>query len=334
MARTYGGWPYNLVQLGRETTPGTAVVGTTILRGIFGGFDDQRNTEKIDEQIGRLFPAERTRSTKEGITIPMPATPVTYQQLPHILEASIGTVTPTGAGPYVYEYAFPTDASVNTIKTYTMEIGNRRVLDDLKKIPFCWVEEFELSGEAGGLWTMSATWQGQQDVALADFSAATLPTVTEAVFGNTTFYVDDSLAGVGSTPYPGILLSATITVRPGLVWVPIGDGNLYPIAIKNTRPEVTFNFEYELEDGDAGTSFVAQERAAFKAESIRLFELAIPGPGDDDLVIQMAAKYDKPGPYSDNEGNTSVSFEGHAALSTADDLAFGITVTNSVASLP
>lgn len=334
MARTYGGWPYNLVQLGRESTAGTSVAATTILRGIFGGYDDQRVTEQVEENIGRLFPAERTRITKEGITVPMPATPVTYQQLPHLLEASIGTVSPTGAGPYVYSYAFPTDASINAIKTYTMEIGNRQVLDDLKKIPFCWVEEFELNGEAGGLWTMSATWQGAQDVTLADFSAATLPAVKEAVFNNTVFSVDDSLGGVGTTQYPGVLLSAQITVRSGLMWVPISDGSLYPQAVKNTRPEVTFTFEYELEDGDAGTSFVAQERAKYKAEAIRLFELNVPGPGDDDLTIQMAAKYDKPGPYSDTDGNTSVSFEGHAVLSDADNLSFKIDVSNSVATLP
>lgn len=334
MARTYGGWPYNLVQLGREATPGTPVAATTILRSVFGGFDDQRTTETIEENIGRLFPAERTRITKEGITVPMPATPVTYQQLPHILEASIGTATPTGSGPYVYDYAFPTDASVNAIKTYTMEIGNRLVLEDLRRIPYCWVEEFELSGEAGGLWTMSATWQGQQDLTFADFSAGTLPTVKEAVFGNTIFSVDDSGGGVGSTQYPGVLLSASITVRSGLMWVPISDGNLYPIATKNGRPEVTFTFEYELEDGDAQTSFVALERAKYKAEAIRLFELNVPGPGNDDLSIRMAAKYDKPGPYSDTDGNTSVTFEGHAVLSDSDSLSFQVEVTNDLAALP
>lgn len=334
MAKTYGGWPYNLVQLGQESTPGTAVSGTSIMRGIFGGWDDQRTTETIEEQIGQLFPAERTRITKEGITIPMPATPITYEQIGHVLAAGIADATPTGVGPYVYDYSFPTDSSVNSVKTYTFEIGNRQVLDDLKKIPYCWVEEFELNGEAGGLWNVSATWQGQQDIALADFSAGTLPTVTEAVFGNTEFYVDDSQGGVGTTEHTGILLSARITVRTGIMWVPVGDGNLYPIATKNGRPEVTFAFEYELEDGDAQTSFVALERAKYKAEALRLFELKVPGPGNLDMAIRMAAKYDKPGPYADRDGNTSVSFEGHAVLSAADSLAFGVEVTNDDATLP
>lgn len=335
MARVYGGWPYNLVQLGREVTPGTGVAATTIMRGIFGGYDDQRQSETIEENIGILFPAERTRITNEGVTVPMPATALTYQQLPHILEAGIGTVTPTGADPYVYSYAFPTGASVNTIKTYTMEIGNKQVSDDLRQIPYCWVEEFELSGEAGGLWQMSATWQGQQDSALGGgFAAATLPSVTEAVFGNTLFYVDDSGGTIGTTQYSGILMGATINVRTGIVWVPAGDGNLYPIAHKFTRPEATFTLTFELEDGDAGTSFVAQERSKFKSESLRLIRLNVPGPGDLDLTIDFAAKYDRPGPYNNSDGNTTVEFEGHAVYSSADSLAFEIEVTNNDSAIP
>lgn len=333
MSTLYGGWPYNLAQLGKESTPGVAVAATTIMRGIFGGFDDQRKSETIDENIGRLFPTDRTRITSEGVSVSMPATPVTYEQLPHILEASIGKASPSGAGPYVRDYAFPTGSAVNDIGTYTMEVGNRNVPDDLKKIPFCWVEQFELSGEAGGLWTMSATWQGQRDLTLGAFSAATLPAVSEAVFGNTIFYVDDSGGSIGSTAYPGILLSATITVKSGIMWVPIGDGNLYPTALKHAAPEVTFSFEYELEDGGAGTSFVAQERGKYKSEAIRLFQLNIPGPGNDDLTISLAGKYDKPNPYANKDGNTSVSFDGHAVLSDVDALSFAVSVTNDVAAL-
>lgn len=333
MARTYGSWPYNLAQIAPETTPGTAVAATDIFRGIFGGFDDQRQVEVIEENIGELMPAERSRITKEGITIPMPATAMTFEQLPILFEMGIETTTPTGAGPYVYSYAFPTGGAVNTIKTYTFELGNRRVTDDLIKVPYCWLQEMELSGEAAGLWQMGGTIQGAREQALVSFAAASLPAVEEAVFAKTAFYVDDSGGTVGTTQYSGILVGARLSINTGLMWVPTGDGNLYPTAHKFGRPSCTFVFTYELEDGDSGTSFVAQERAFYRSQAIRLFQLKIPGSSGRDIEMRFAAKYDSVGAYSDNDGNTTVDFEGHVVYSSDDSLSFEVDVTNNLSAL-
>lgn len=333
MAKVYGGWPYNLAQLGREVTAGTAVSATTILRSVFGGWDDDRNEEVIEENVGVLFPSERSRITREGVTAPMPETPLTYEQFPHLLEASILTATPTGAGPYVYSYPYPLDGSGQTIKTYSIEIGNKLVTEDLKTLSYCWVEEFEISGESGGLWNMSATWQGNRAQTLANFSAATLPSVTEAPFANTLFYIDDSGGTIGSTQKTGVLMSASITVRTGIVWVPPGDGTLYPTAHKFTRPEVTGTFTYEVEQ-DTGVSFVADERASYEANSVRLVRLNVPGVNSNDLTIDMAIKYNPPGSYQDNDGNTTIDFEWRGVNSSADSLGFQVDVTNNLSALP
>lgn len=333
MARTYGTWPYNLMQIGPETTPGTAVAAVDILRGIFGGFDDDRQVETIEENIGELMPAERSRITSEGIVIPMPATALTYEQLPVLLEMGIQTATPSGSGPYTRAYAFPTGGAVNTIKTYTAEIGNRLVTDDLIKVPYCWMEEIEISGEAQGLWQMGGTIRGQRDVALVSFASASLPAVEEAVFANTEFYVDDSGDTIKTTQYTGILMGARINIKTGIMWVPAANGTLYPVRHKHGRPSATFTLTYELEDGDATTSFVAQERAAYKAQEIRLIQMNIPGSGDREIRIMMAAKYDKPGAYSNSDDNTTVDFEGHAVYSSDDSLAFEIEVDNNLATL-
>ena len=120
----YGGWPHNKIQLGREVSSGVGVAATVIWRGPFASIEDARTVNVVDENIGLLITAERSYTSQYLARLAMPATELTFAQLPHILEAAVKTATPAGAGPYTYTYAFPTDNSVNTIKTYTIEAYN------------------------------------------------------------------------------------------------------------------------------------------------------------------------------------------------------------------
>lgn len=332
MARVYGGYPYSLVQLGRETTPGTAVAATSIWRGLFGSPEDTRKRVTSEEQIGVLVPAERSYDVALGATLAMPATELTYEQVCHILEAGVGTVTPTGTGTYVRRYAFPTDGSVNTLKTYTIEAGNKLVSADVQEIPYCFVSEFELSGKAEEAWKMGATWMGQRLVGSSFTGSLALLEVSEAIFGNTKLYIDAGGGTIGTTQVLGVLMGATIRVKTGVVFVPAGDGVLYPTAHKFTKPEVTFSLTMELEQ-DTGVSRVATERGIFNSNGVRLIRLECPGLADREFIIDMAAKYDKIGSYENANGNTTVTIDGHAGFSTADDLFFEVEVTNLLATL-
>src|SRR5512147_2602730 len=109
---TYGAWGYNLCQMGQETTPGTSVAGTTVWRGVFGGWNDTRTREVVPEDVGTLARSERTYDGMYGVEVPMPETGLTFEQYPHVLQASMGIVTPSGTGTYTYEYAVPTDDTV------------------------------------------------------------------------------------------------------------------------------------------------------------------------------------------------------------------------------
>lgn len=334
MAQVYAGWPYNMCQMGREATAGTAVAATTVWRGLFGGPEDDRAREIVEEDVGVLAPSTRVYDTKLGVKIGMPATVLTYEQLPHILEAGVMTATPSGAGPYVRAYSYSLAQAPNAIKSYTLEMGNWIALADLKKIPYAFVQEFTLSGKSGDAWEMEATWMGQQLVTLATFTPAiALPTVKEAVFPNTKLYIDASGGTIGTTQVTGVLMAAQVKVKTGIVAVPVGDGNLYYSAIKYTRPEVTFVITMELEQ-NSSTSRVATERAIYEAMGTRLIRLQVPGASSRDLKIDLSAKYTKVGAYKkEGDGNTTVDFEGYADYSSTDALYFTTTVTNSVASM-
>ena len=139
------------IQLGKETTPGTAVAATTVWRGVGGMLTDDREVVMVDEQIGIALPTTRNYIPMLSGSLSMAETPATFEQLPHILEAgvkAIGTGAADGVGTgKVYNYTMGTTA-VNTIKTYTLETGDNQQAEEME---YAFVESFTLSAERGAL---------------------------------------------------------------------------------------------------------------------------------------------------------------------------------------
>lgn len=328
----YATAPYNVVQLGRETTPGTAVAATTIWRGPFGAPEDTRIRKIKEEDVGTLVAAELSYDTRLGATLAMPSTELTFEQVAHLLEAGIATVTPSGTGTYTRVYALPL-STARTIRTYTLEAGNVLVPADQMEIPYAFVSEMEFSGKVDEAWMMSATWLGQRWVTAPMTGALSVPAVEPALFGRTRFYVDNSGGAIGTTLVSGMLLEATIKIETGIQFVPIGDGNLYPIAHKYVRPRGTFTLAYELEQTGAA-SFVATERSRFQSNAGRLIRLDVPGSSAArNFRIDFYAIYDKFGAYENSDGNISVKVEGHFGYSSTDSLFATFTVINNIASM-
>lgn len=335
---TYGTWPFNMCQLGRGTaiTAGAigsdnAIAATTVWRGAFGGFDDTRERQTTEEDVGTMATTERTSDTKILATVPMPETTLTYEQVLHVLEASMGQVAPVGAAaPYTYTYAVPLSTTPPTIRPYTMRIGNVLVPTDIKIVPGCWVQEWEMTGKAGEFWTVQATWQGQRGINGAFTNAIALPAVQDAVFSNTSLYIDASGGTIGTTQVSGVLVGASIKYASMIEWVPPGDGTLYPTRIKIGRPKVTYTLTLELEEV-SGTSRVAQQRAIFESNTVQLLRLRCPGTSGRHILWDIAAKHDSVGAYEKNgDTNTTVTIEGHADYSSTDALMFEVEVANTL----
>ena len=328
MAKVYATAPYLLTELGR----GQNVAATTIWRGPFGSPDDTRERRVEEESVGILVPAERSYDVALSATIPIQATALTYEQLPHILEAGIMTATPTGSGPYSRVYSFPTGTTPNAIQIYTIRAGNVLATADVQVIPYAFVSEFTLSGKQGEPWTMEATWMGQQMSSGSFTGGLSLPAVEEALFGNSEIFLDVSGGTIGTTQITGVLMEFSLKVTTGIVWVPAKDGTLYPTAHKFTRPAVTYTLRLELEQ-DTGASVVATQRTRYRANSTQLLRMSCAGSGSRLLQIDLAAKNDKIGAYEESDGNITVNIEGHAAYSSTDALFAEITVDNTLATL-
>lgn len=321
----YGSFTYNKLQLGRESTAGTAVAATDIWRGPFGDILDDRQRQIAEENVGLLVNAERSYDTRIGAMLTMPSTELTFEQVLHILEAGIKTATPVdNTGDYTYSYPFPTGATPNAIKTYTIEAGNAYATGDVREMPYAFVEGFTLSGQEGEAWMMTANWRGQRVIESSFTGALSLQSVEEAIFNNTLLYIDASGGTIGSTQKAGVLVAASIEVDTGIRIVPVGDGNLYYTAHKFHRPSLNFTLTMELESGN----IFKTERDAFEADSIRLLRLSCDGTANRNLTVDISAKYDSVPGYQDSDGNTTIQIAGHAAYSSADSLFAQFDVTN------
>lgn len=326
----YGTTTYNKVQFGRETTPGTPVNSTVIWRGNASMIEDDRNIKIVEENVGILVPAERSYVASIIGRMNFPQTELTFEQFPHILEAGIKTATPSGAGPYTYLYDFPTDTTQPAIKTYTIEAGNALVSADQHELAYSFVQEFELNGQKQEAWMVNSNWTGRQAVQASMTALSTLQTVEEAKFQNTSFYIDATGGTIGTTLKTGVLLSARLRFRTGLVPVFTADGQLYFGSYKRVRPSIDFSIKMELETG----SVVAAERAIFKSQSVRLFKLGITGSSGRAINLEWAGKYDSISNYENDDENTVVTFNGHGVYSPADALFGKLTVINNLTTLP
>lgn len=328
----YGSYTYNKVQLGRETTSGTAVAADIIWRGPFGDVEDARTRTIVEEQVGLLVPAERSYDAQIAAMISFPETEFTYEQAPHIFEAGIGAAATGGTtGAYTYTYAFPTGTTPNTLRTYTIEAGNAIVTDDIREVEYCFVESFTLSGTQGEAWKIAANWRGRQVSETTFTSALSLAAVEEALFSNTSLYIDATGGTIGTTQETGVLVAASFDVTTGVVPVFVGDGQLYFSAHKFIRPTVNFTLTLELEN-DSDTVYT--ERGIYESDAVRLIRLDCPGASNRNLRIDGAYKYDQIGTYQDANGNTHVQLSGHAVYSSTDSLFWQTVITNALSALP
>lgn len=325
----YAPFSTNKTQLYREAVAGVPGPSTIIFRGSFSMLEDARKRVIVEEQIGAFTQAERSYDAQLLARWNQPSTPLTFEQVVHILEAGVRTATPTGVGPYTRVYDFPFGGTaVNTIKTYTIETGNVTVASDQYKMSYSFVDSFEFSGTADASWMMQSTWTGRQMTQAAFTASLTAPSVSEAQFYKTLLYIDATGGTIGTTQKLGVLMSANVNVTTGLMPVPVGDGQLFFAAHKWTQPEITFSITLELEDA----SVVAQERVFYRNNAVRLLRIQCDG-GSTMFRVDLAGKYDSIGDYTNTDGNTTVTLEGHAVASSADSLAATFTVINGVAAL-
>ena len=137
-----------LIQLGRmaDSDSDTVVPATTIWRGT-GTLKDDGNFYFIPEDVGILPGTDRSNTSSYAGSIVLYPVEASPEQLPHLLEMGIKTVSPTSdsAGDgFIYQYDIPTTATA-PFKPYTVEGGDNA---GAEVMPNAFCETFTISGNS------------------------------------------------------------------------------------------------------------------------------------------------------------------------------------------
>lgn len=328
------------IQLGRETTAGTAVAASTIWRGVGGMLKDDREVVMVEEQVGYAQTILRSYIGQIAGSLEMGSTPATFEQLPHILEASIKTVGAgaadgSGSGK-IYAYTAPT-TSVNTIKTYTIETGDNQQAEEMA---YCFVEKFTIGGKRGEAVMMEADWIGREVSNTTFTGSLAVPTVDEIITGTGLLYIDANSGTIGTTAVTGTLLEWELSVTTGWrgKWT-VDTGTLY------------FNFHYfDLDSYEAELSMTFEhdatlvaEKAFLRSNTSRLIRIKLEGPAltsagttysKKTLILDMPTIYTEFDALDSDEGNGIVQITGRVGYDPTDGTGLAITVVNELTSIP
>ncbi|MCP4010011.1 MAG: hypothetical protein GY726_10925 [Proteobacteria bacterium] len=327
------------LQLGGETTAGTAVAADFIWRGIATGLEDTRTKVRPDENVGITSMTTRQYTPMIDAELNMASTEATFEQLPHIFEASLDAATPAqdGAGTgYIYSYPFPTTArAITDIKTYTIEAGDNQQAEEMA---YAFVSDFTLSGNAGEAWKVDASWKGREASTTTFTGALSVPAVEEILFSKTKLYVDAVSGTIGTTEVTCTLLSATLNITSGIQARHTASGELYFCVAEDIGLRGTLDLTF-LHNATA----VAQ-KALWRADTPALVRLEAEGsalgtPGTTytykTLQINAAGVWNT---FSDSDGDDNGTNIATATLDLGYDttaaLLGSILMVNELTALP
>ena len=321
------------LQIGLEssTDPGTKVNATTYLR-LNGTIEDNRETVHPDEDVGYLWGANRSYSSKEHAVL-VTSGEATFEQLPYILNAGVKGVEPTvdtGSG-YIYTYVFPQSDS-DSIYSYTIEGGDNQ---GAEVMTYGFVPEFTLSGEIGQAWMVDATWNGRTVTPTTYTTGLSLPSVEEILFTKTRLYIDNDTDTIGTTQITSTLINASLSVS---LWRPVwtADGNLYFSFVKVSQPKATLTMTFEH------NSSAIAEKALWRLNKNRLVRLMAEGSAlgtsgaytKKTMLIDLAGSYSKWEKIDEIDGNDVVSCTFEVGYNANYGGSGRIVVVNELSALP
>lgn len=314
------------VQLGQESSWGTAVVATAWLMGV-----TDRSFELVDEnyqseESGHLAPSPLVAQVKQSVAGQI-SYDLTYEDILYMLEGAFGPDSPSGADPYTWEHVAPY-GTAPAPQPFTIEYGDEGA-SQAYKIAGAIFDHFSVGGDIDG----DGIWQAQADVlakskatvTMASLSARSVELIRVA---DTVLYMDAWAGTIGSTQVSSMLKSFTLDVSPNyhLKWF-TGDINPGDQGHKRWNGSLTLVAEFEATAKalvDALLSGGPQQRL------IRL--LATSGSHSCQLDF-YGTLWNGFTLWEDLDGNLGVSLEFNGTYHATDAKWLQFTTINSVASL-
>lgn len=304
----------NRIQLGRQSSADTAVAATTIWRGPAIPLADEQSKVMPPENVGLSSKTTRQYTPQKEAGLAFPATPATFQQILHVLEAGVKTVTPSqdgvGSG-YIYSYPLPSGDG-NTTKFYTIEAGDNKIAEEME---YAFVVDFVLSGKKGEAWTIASNWKGRQATVASFTGALSIPSVSEMLFQKSKIYIDDVDETIGTTLISGSWLEASLKVTTGLKAQFTADGYLHFTFADFIGAKATLDLKF------LHNATIAAERVKWRTDVPRQIRMLIEGKdlatagttySKETFIIDAAGMYTAfSSPTEEDEGSNvnAVTFE-------------------------
>ena len=326
-------------ELGVESTFDTAVACTTLWRGKCT-HTDESEPQYPDESVGFAGGLGRNYIPHETGTINIEETPMTFEQLPYLLNMGIdaNTGVQDGAGSdYVYTYPIWYDSTnIPVPNTYTWRVGDNQ---QAYLYTGAFVEEMTLKGAYTEALMMEATLRAHADDSTTTFTGGlSVPAVTDMLFGNCKMYIDPVGSAFGTTQITQTFLSFELTINNMFKAQMTGDGtSLFATLMKANMPEIELTFTLEH---DATSVTERAARAAGTPRKIRIENTgpAVATPGttysNKTLFIDLVGTYMAPEERDDDDGNNTMTFvlKNHYNVTAATRGT--ITVVNELSALP
>lgn len=323
------------VQIGLESTRGTAVAATAILIPDQDGFSAQER-RIFHQPQDEILSLSRFRNTRRQLAGIEEATwsfqgDATYEQLPYWLNGLIEPATVTGTSPYVYTYA-PNYGATNAQKTYTIEYGDDTQAYELE---FAYVKSLSISGGNHQPVKVSVQGGARQKTETSFTGALSVPTV-EAIMGNSCgLYYGTSWSNLtgGGTAATATLIDWSISMESGLMPSKRADGNNYFTLLgEGKRQMMRYSFTLEFNSVANTTLDLSSD---FQAGTQQWFEIRTAGAASRAMQIQMACTIDEYQDFSGvQDGINVIRISGGTHYDTTGSAEAQVILTNLVETLP
>lgn len=328
---------FRKLQLGLETTAGTAVAATIIVRHD-GTMEDGTQRNYVDESVGYFVPTDRSYEAFTIARLSMGSSPLTFEQLPYILTTGVkqinsGSADGVGTGK-IYTYPFSTTAA-NTLDSVTLEAGNNQ---QAWEAAYGVCTGFEISGSGGGdsdAIMMSADWIAREWTTTT-YTSLGLAAVEEMMFPKAKLYIDAIDGTMGSTQVIATMVDFSLRVDTGVRAIFTGDGFLYfTDARLRVRPEI------KLELGMLYNSTTVTEISNWLAGTSRQIEIKLEGSAlgtagaytYKTIKLQLPGSWEKFSGLDDVEGGDHVTGTFRSGYNTTSASGPQIIVVNENATL-
>jgi len=322
-----GNVAFRKIQIGEESTEGTAVAATAMLDA--GAPPGGIVVENRASLVRRATPAVLALHGRQhlaqqvvGLRFDGDLTP---EQVLYLLHMGVkGNVTPSGtASPYTWTFTKATTAEP-TLDSFTIEYG-----DDTQayEVNGCIAESIEFSGGLGGgeLCQMSADIYGWTRTTTT-FTSLSVPSVTPLAANYSRLYVDTTWAGLGGSELTAELLGWRLSLPCSY---PIWRGtNLYPAGHGIEPTAATFELRMEF------TANAATELAAVEAGTSRFIRILVAKDANHSFQIDGCFVWDPASIFDADRGDNIVALSGQSMYDSTGTKELEIVVVNTVATLP